>query len=62
LYKKKFTIKGAKLHLKEQYEKNNTIPSKVETVKLNAVISKEDLQNIRKSLNDILTLIGDYKK
>lgn len=62
LYKKKFTIKGAKQHLKEQYEKNNTIPSKVETVKLNAVISKEDLQNIRKSLNDILTLISDYKK
>tara|TARA_Y100001970_G_scaffold288887_1_gene417578 strand:+ start:353 stop:730 length:378 start_codon:yes stop_codon:yes gene_type:complete len=62
LYKKKFTIKGAKQHLKEEYEKNNAIPSKVETVKLNAVISKEDLQNIRKSLNDILTLISDYKK
>ena len=62
LYKKKFTIKGAKQHLKQEYEKNNTIPSKVETVKLNAVISKEDLQNIRKSLNDILTLISDYKK
>ena len=62
LYKKKFTIKGAKQHLKEQYEKDNTIPSKVETVKLNAVISKEDLQNIRNSLNDILTLISDYKK
>ena len=62
LYTKKFTIKGAKQHLKEEYENNNSIPNKIETVKLNAVISKDDLQNIRKSLNDILTLIEDYKK
>ena len=61
LYIKKFTIKGAKQHLKEEYD-NNNIPKKIETVKLNAVISKEDLKNIRKSLNDILTLIEDYKK
>lgn len=62
LYTKKYTIKGAKQHLKEQFQENNSIPKKIETVKLNAVISKEDLQNIRKSLNDILTLINDYKQ
>tara|TARA_Y100000590_G_C15322994_1_gene864720 strand:- start:49 stop:423 length:375 start_codon:yes stop_codon:yes gene_type:complete len=60
LYTKKFTIKGAKLHLKQQYE-NDELPKKIETVKLNAVISKDDLLNIRKSLKDILTLIDDYK-
>jgi len=61
LYTKKFTIKGAKQHLKNEFE-NKEFSQKVETVKLNAVISKEDLRNIRKSLNDILTLIEDYKK
>ena len=62
LYTKKFTIKGAKQHLKEEYELNKDLPNKLETVKLNAVISKTDLQNIRKSLNDILTLIDNDKK
>ena len=62
LYTKKFTIKGAKQHLKEEYEQNKDLLNKIEPVKLNAVISKTDLQNIRKSLNDILTLIDNDKK
>ena len=49
LYIKRFTIKGAKQHLKEEYGNKNSISNKIETVKLNAVISKEDLKNIRKS-------------
>ncbi len=61
LYNKKFTIKGAKQHLEEQYS-NNNIPKKADTVTLNAILTKDELLNIRKSLTDIIALIDDYKK
>ena len=62
LYTKKFTIKGAKQHLNEEYGNKKHVSGKFEVVKLNALISKEDLSNIRKSLKDILSLINEYKQ
>jgi len=60
LYTKKFTIKGAKLHLNNQFDKNTDL-SKPKTIKLNSNISKEDLSNIRKSLLDIISIVDRYK-
>ena len=60
LYTKKFTIKGAKQHLKEQYNKENGL-NEVKTIKLNSGISKADLTNIRKSLLDIKNIVDKYK-
>jgi len=59
LYTEKFTIKGAKLHIKKEFSSQEDLT--VKTIKLNPILSKEDLLNIRKSLNDILTLIDSYK-
>ena len=61
LYNKKFTIKGAKQHLEHEYDKSNS-PKKAETVTLNAILTRDELKNIRKSLTDIIALIDDYKK
>ena len=59
LYTEKFTIKGAKLHIKKEFSSQEDL--NVKTIKLNPILSKEDLLNIRKSLSDILTLIDSYK-
>ena len=59
LYTEKFTIKGAKLHLKKEFSNKEDLT--VKTIKLNPIISKDDLLNIRKSLSDILSLIDSYK-
>jgi len=59
LYTKKFTIKGAKQHLKEEFNKNENI--QVKTIKLNSSLNKEDLLNIRKSLSDIISIVNKYK-
>ena len=59
LYTEKFTIKGAKLHIKKEFSNQEDL--NVKTIKLNPILSKEDLLNIRKSLSDILTLIDSYK-
>ena len=60
LYTQKFTIKGANLHLKNVFSKSNTA-NDVKTIKLNSGINKEDLLNIKKSLQDIISLIDKHK-
>tara|TARA_B110000116_G_C16709232_1_gene523632 strand:+ start:774 stop:1145 length:372 start_codon:yes stop_codon:yes gene_type:complete len=59
LYIEKFTIKGAKLHIKKEFSSKADL--NVKTIKLNPALSKDDLLNIRKSLSDILSLIDSYK-
>ena len=59
LYTKKFTIKGAKQHLKEEF--NNKENVEVKTIKLNSGLNKDDLMNIRKSLADIISIVDKYK-
>ena len=59
LYERKFTIKGAKQHLEEQYSKNN-IPKKTDTVTLNAILTKDELLNIRKSFMIYLKFVLEY--
>ena len=56
LYTKKFTIKGAKLHLENEFNQSlATSDSK------NISEIKNDLENIKTSLKDILSLIHKYK-
>lgn len=59
LYKEKFTIKGAKLHIKKEFTNQETL--KIKAVNEDAIVSKEDLLNIRKSLTDIIALVDTYK-
>ena len=61
LYTKKFTIKGAKQHLKNEFGKTKAIKN-INTLKLHPNINKEVLLNIRKTLRDIISLIDQYKK
>ena len=62
LYKRHYTIKGAKLHLKQEYNKSSVIKNNTKTIKLNPSINKEILLNIKKGLTDIIELIDEYKK
>ena len=59
LYKEKFTIKGAKLHIKKEFSNQETL--KIKTVNEDTIVTKEDLLNIRKSLTDIIALVDTYK-
>ena len=54
LYKKKYTIKGAKMHLSDQFNSSVNESNDLQEI-------KEDLINIKKSLTDIVTLINKYK-
>ena len=54
LYKKKYTIKGAKMHLSNQFNNSVNKTSDIQEI-------KQDLINIKKSLTDIVTLISKYK-
>lgn len=55
LYTKKFTIKGAKLHLENEFNDSTG------TSNNNLSEIKNDLENIKTSLKDILSLIHRYK-
>ena len=65
LYKRKFTIKGAKQHLKDKHENSNVAKEKSNVLRMN---SSEDsallneLKNIKKGLSEILKTIEDLKK
>jgi len=59
LYTKKFTIKGAKQHLKDEFKNKENV--EVKTIKLNSGLNKDDLMNIRKSLADIISIVDKYK-
>ena len=54
LYKKKYTIKGAKMHLSDQFSNSVNKSSDIQEI-------KQDLINIKKSLTDIVSLISKYK-
>ena len=54
LYEKKYTIKGAKIHLSNQFNNSVDKSSDIQVI-------KEDLINIEKSITDIVTLINKYK-
>ena len=56
LYTKKFTIKGAKLHLENEFNQSLTTSDSKNLSEI-----KNDLENIKTSLKDILSLIHKYK-
>ena len=61
LYKRKFTIKGAKQYLKDKYSSKNQIENVV-NIASNSKDDKELLLNLRKGLQDIIDIIDRSKK
>ena len=62
LYKKKFTIKGARQYLKDKVD---TVKSAEKVVKISDSISELDLKtlkDLRNGLNDIIKTIESFKK
>ena len=61
LYKRKFTIKGAKQYLKDKFSSKNQIENVV-NIASNSKDNKELLLNLRKGLQDIIDIIDRSKK
>ena len=61
LYKRKFTIKGAKQYLKDKYSSKNQFENVV-NIASNSNNDKELLINLRKGLQDIIDIIDNSRK
>ena len=65
LYKRKFTIKGAKQHLKDKHENSDQVKDETNVLKMSTsddTVLLNELKNIKKGLNEILKTIEDLKK
>ena len=65
LYKRKFTIKGAKQHLKDKHEHSEEVKDGANVLKMNRsddTVLLNELKNIKKGLNEILKTIEELKK
>ena len=65
LYKRKFTIKGAKQHLKDKHEHSKEVKNGTNVLKMNSsddTVLLNELKNIKKGLNEILKTIEELKK
>ena len=61
LYKRKFTIKGAKQYLKDKYSTKNQIDNII-SIQSENQLDKDLLLNLKKGLQDIIDLIDKAKK
>ena len=61
LYKRKFTIKGAKQYLKDKYSNKNKIDNII-NIDTNKSIDQNMLLNLKKGLLDIIDIIDRSKK
>jgi len=61
LYKRKFTIKGAKQYLKDKYSSKNQFENVV-NIASSSNNDKELLINLRKGLQDIIDIIDNSRK
>ena len=61
LYDRKYTIKGAKLHLKRptQNSKQTAVPRKI--IKLTNSLDVRTLKNLKNGLDDLINLIEEFK-
>ena len=65
LYKRKFTIKGAKQHLKDRNENPESSKDEGNVLKMNSsddTVLLNELKNIKKGLSEILKTIESLKK
>ena len=65
LYKRKFTIKGAKQHLKDKHENSEPTKDEGNVLKMSSsddAVLLNELKNIKKGLNEILKTIESLNK
>ena len=61
LYDRKFTIKGARQHLKYPSEKSNKLIEKKKILKLSNSIDIQTLKNLKQGLDDLIKLVEQFK-
>ena len=61
LYDRKFTIKGAKQHLKEPADKTNQIIPIKKIIKLSNSLDIKTLKDLKQGLNDLIKLIEQFR-
>ena len=61
LYEQKFTIKGAKQYLKTKYNSKIEIDNVISISENNSSTDSELLNNLKKGLEDIITIINKHK-
>ena len=61
LYDRKFTIKGAKQHLKEPADKTNQIIPLKKIIKLSNSLDIKTLRDLKQGLDDLIKLIEQFR-
>ena len=61
LYDRKFTLKGARQHLKYPSEKSSQLIEKKKILKLSNSIDIQTLKNLKQGLNDLIKLVEQFK-
>ena len=61
LYDRKFTIKGAKQHLKQPSDKTNQIIPAKKIIKLSNSLDIKTLQDLKHGLDDLIKLIEQFR-
>jgi len=61
LYDRKFTIKGARQHLKYPSEKSNQLIEKKKILKLSNSIDIQTLKDLKQGLDDLIKLVEQFK-
>ena len=61
LYDRKFTIKGARQHLKYPSEKSSQLIEKKKILKLSNSIDIQTLKNLKQGLDDLIKLVEQFK-
>ena len=61
LYDRKFTIKGARQHLKYPSEKTSQFIEKKKILKLSNSIDIQTLKDLKQGLNDLIKLVEQFK-
>ena len=61
LYDRKFTIKGARQHLKYPSEKSSQLIEKKKILKLSNSIDIQTLKDLKQGLDDLIKLVDQFK-
>ena len=61
LYDRKFTIKGARQHLKYPSEKSNQLIEKKKILKLSNSIDIQTLKDLKQGLDDLIKIVEQFK-
>ena len=61
LYDRKFTIKGARQHLKHPSEKSSQLIEEKKILKLSNTIDIQTLKDLKQGLNELIKLVEQFK-